>query len=139
MRTLGSTHSRGDGDDRIGTFMRVVAAKHERGWIVIDRDSVTRCPYSPLPHGQKYCAWAMAVAAARKKRHAAHEAKEAEAFMSRKRAEAEMIATLTAAANRESMHDLGREVGTAVAKALGHQTPPAADAAGKKARSERAE
>jgi hypothetical protein len=70
------------GEDRVGTMMRVVATKSRRGWLVVEPVSDFWSPYAGK-QGQEYAAWCWAVMEYRQKRHAAYEANEAMAFMSR--------------------------------------------------------
>src|SRR5687767_8009476 len=65
-----------DGNDKCGTLNRVVAAKNQAGWIIVENNPMFWNPYSGKA-GQQYAAWALAVMAHRQKMHAAHEKREA--------------------------------------------------------------
>lgn len=86
-----------DGYDSSGTFNRVVAVKNAKGWIIVERDRRT-WNLDSGKQDQEYAAWALAVMAYRQKRHAAYQALEARAFMSRAERAAEKQGEVFAAA-----------------------------------------
>jgi hypothetical protein len=91
-----------DGYDRCGTFMRVVQTKSQKGWIIVENDQRV-WNLDAGKKGQQYAAWALAVMEFRQKRHAEHQALEAQAFMSRAEKAAEKQGEIIARAIREGM------------------------------------
>jgi hypothetical protein len=70
------------GEDKCGTMMRVISTKSRRGWLVVEAVPEWWSPWANRT-GQEYAAWCWAVMEYRKARHAAYEANEAKAFMTR--------------------------------------------------------
>jgi hypothetical protein len=82
ISTVRATPAFPDGFDACATAQRFTAKKWNLGWIPVENADWIWTPFAKL-RGQEYAAWAWAVMEYRQKRHAAHEASEGQAFMSR--------------------------------------------------------
>ena len=82
ISTVRATPAFPDGLDACATAQRFTAKKANRGWLVVENVDWMWSSFAGR-RGQEYAAWAWAVMEYRQKRHAAHEAGEAQAFMSR--------------------------------------------------------
>ena len=109
VSTCRQTPERPDGDDGLGTYMRIISEKSKIGWLVLERDPATWNPYSGK-QGQDYIAWALAVSELRKRLHAMYQKSEAQAFMSRSQVAAEEQLQATKSMAKE----IGKEVAEAV-------------------------
>lgn len=94
-----------NGDDNIGTQARVIAQKSRRGWIVVENEVTCWNVYAGKS-GQQYAAWALAVMAYRKAKHAAHQVEERKHSMTFIEQEAKK--------QTEAMRSMGTEIARAV-------------------------
>ncbi len=122
ISTIAPDREHPNGDDGLGTFGMVIQKKNNRGWIIVENDQGVWHPHSRRT-GQDYCAWALAVQALRKKKHAEHEKREQTEWLEEKKREALAVARETAAITGQinaeaisaAMANVGKDIAASVA------------------------